>query len=342
MVKDTTAAPLISQAIKAYNSPQRTHYPLQGRYVSNLEAARFYLKAAHRYTSPEEQLDINITLANLMTFTGDIKGALTQYQTQLTFLPDNHPKRALLLNYLAVWHHANNDNLATTTYLNALERDFPLQASRTHQLITTIERVIHTPINYQTPSVPNTIPPSQHAIVILGHKLLPTGNISPMLEQRLATALSLANNHPQSMLIVSGGMAVNGKTEAMQMKAWLIEQGIDPQRIIKEDQATNTIDNARYSLHIVSRHNITVLTLVSASIHVHRSEILFRCCLASSPDGLWEKPVQTAITNINHLAVSDGLSPHSFPFGQTRYNCYIDALRGSGYSAFIFKNTTIT
>ncbi len=109
------------------------------------------------------------------------------------------------------------------------------------------------------------------------------------------------------------------------MKTWLVDQGISADRVIEEDQATNTIDNALFSLALLAQHQIHRATLISASIHVHRSQVLF--------DTLQWRENNTTI-HFTHCAVEDGLSPSSRPVGKVKRDCYIDALRCFGLPAF--------
>ena len=119
------------------------------------------------------------------------------------------------------------------------------------------------------------------------------------------------------------------------MQRWLVAKGINSRRIIKEDKATNTIENAQNSLELLQANGIRSATLASASIHVHRSQILFETVqhksrqLKPNSDRYSSKTI-----SFDHIAVNDGRSQENFPSGQTRINCYIDALRGYGMAAF--------
>ncbi|MGF1682215.1 YdcF family protein [Photobacterium minamisatsumaniensis] len=314
---------LIKQAFNAYNSPSRNNFQLHGEQVSNLYAVNYYLTQALLQAPKEQHTDIAITMANIETFRGQLEQAIDYYEQAL--LTANTQQRDIIHCYLATWYHFFDQQARSDGYLKKLtfqcttkNADVAIGATNT---LAIIERKLSQSIQYQH-EIETAAP---HAIVTLGYKLNGDGTIAKPLALRLEATRSLALLSPNSLIIVTGGVKTAGKTEAEQMEQWLINHGIAGERIIKEDQAANTIENAHYSLNLLHKHQIKHATLISASIHVHRSQILFEVIQSQHKD-----------SNIafNHLAVSDGLSPSSFPTGQIRINCYIDALRGYGLPAF--------
>ena len=89
---------------------------------------------------------------------------------------------------------------------------------------------------------------SKPAIVILGYGLKPDGTMRPILHTRVLTGLAVAQMFPQSPIIVTGGNPQNGKTEAGQMRKTLRLLGFPDDRIIVEDRANSTVQNARFSV----------------------------------------------------------------------------------------------
>lgn len=72
---------------------------------------------------------------------------------------------------------------------------------------------------------------------------------SAVLEMRLEKARLYLQEHPQTVVIVSGGQGpTEPVSEAESMKNWLMEKGIPNSRIIMEDKSTTTAENIRYSL----------------------------------------------------------------------------------------------
>ncbi|PFG17109.1 Ig-like domain-containing protein [Propionicimonas paludicola] len=125
-------------------------------------------------------------------------------------------------------------------------------------------------------SVPSGLPSKNHAFVVLGSALTSSGKVSAKLERRLKLALKAAQTYPHSTLLVSGGAPRNGKTEAAVMKAWLLDHGVDKDRIITETKSSSTVGNARYSMEILAdRGGFTSYTVVTDSSHIRRSSVLF-------------------------------------------------------------------
>jgi uncharacterized SAM-binding protein YcdF (DUF218 family) len=89
---------------------------------------------------------------------------------------------------------------------------------------------------------------SKPAIVILGYGLAPDGSMRAILQRRVMTGLIVAQFFPQSTIIVTGGNPQNGKTEAGQMRNMLTLLGFPADRIILEDKANSTVQNAQFSV----------------------------------------------------------------------------------------------
>ncbi|PSW06665.1 YdcF family protein [Photobacterium lipolyticum] len=318
---------LLHNALTAFNCPNRDSYPLQGRYVGNLEAVEYYLAQAIDLEPKQQKLQI--TLANMQTFRGDIELALHTYQHALSSATSVSEK-TLALIYLSVWHSHQGNLFESQQYLEQLvTADKPL-ADKVACLSRKIEGIVSTPVHYCPAELRENELPAEdkhfnHAIITLGFKLNDDGSMAPQLLQRLSLTVDLSKRYPHSVIIVTGGLEQAGITESQAMKAWLVEQGISANRVIEEDQATNTIDNARFSLALLERHHIHRATLVSASIHVHRSQVLF--------DTLQWREKHSTI-HFTHCAVEDGLFSVIRPTGKVKRDCYIDALRCFGLPAF--------
>ena len=325
----------IKLALEAYNSPHRHNFNLDDQSVSNLDAVLHYLKNALGTAAADETVNILMTMANMHSFQGKIDEAITGYEQAL--LTANQWQQIALHAYLAIWHHYQDNLKLVTRQLGYLEQLSHLknQCARDIQgVIKIIENALDKPICYRRPTSLNNLV-SPHAIVTLGYKLNSDGSIASPLQLRLEKTLELATQNPGSMIVVTGGLETAGVTEAEQMQRWLVAKGINSRRIIKEDKATNTIENAQNSLAHLQAKGIKSATLVSASIHVHRSQILFDTVQHKS---LQLKPNSdrhsSKTISFDHIAVHDGLSQESCPYGHTRINCYIDALRGYGMAAF--------
>ena len=108
-------------------------------------------------------------------------------------------------------------------------------------------------------------------VIILGCKTI-NGNPSVMLAARLDKAAEYLAENPQAVCIVTGGKGSDEiEAEAVTMERYLITKGIDKTRIYKEDRATNTEENIKYSKEIIEKEKLPEhVIIVSESYHVYR------------------------------------------------------------------------
>ena len=147
-------------------------------------------------------------------------------------------------------------------------------------------------------------------IVILGYGLNQDGSMPPILRRRVLTGLATAQFFPQSPIIVTGGNPRNGQTEAAQMRRMLLMLGFPDPRIIVEDRANSTVQNAQFSVPLAKQAGCTGIVLVTSSTHQGRADQNFIdaggtiLATVSYPDG-------DPTTNAAQL-VRDVLSPMLF------------------------------
>jgi len=118
------------------------------------------------------------------------------------------------------------------------------------------------------------------ALVILGGALNADGSMRDELLGRLHVGLDFARKYPNAYVVCTGGgTAKENKdvTEAGQMAAWLLEHGLEKNRLILEDRSLSTIDNAQYTLDILREQypQIASLAIVSSDYHIARASLLF-------------------------------------------------------------------
>lgn len=113
---------------------------------------------------------------------------------------------------------------------------------------------------------------SKPAIVILGYGLKPDGTMREILRRRVLTGLIVAQFFPQSPIIVTGGNPQNGKTEAGQMRNMLALLGFPANRIIVEDKANSTVQNARFSVPLAKEAGASGIILVTSTTHQGRAD----------------------------------------------------------------------
>ena len=92
-----------------------------------------------------------------------------------------------------------------------------------------------------------------------------------ILQTRVDQAALYLKKHPECRCIVSGGKGDDENiSEAEAMYRSLVKQGIEPERIIKEDQSTTTYENFRFSLNYI---NDTVI-VVTSEFHEFRAKMI--------------------------------------------------------------------
>lgn len=93
---------------------------------------------------------------------------------------------------------------------------------------------------------------------------------SLILKNRTKTACDYLLTHPTSRAILSGGMGAGERiTEAEAMRRLLTGWGIDESRLILEDKASNTRENALYSRELMDSPTASVVA-VSNAFHLRR------------------------------------------------------------------------
>lgn len=97
---------------------------------------------------------------------------------------------------------------------------------------------------------------------------------SAILQDRLDKSVGYLKNNPEVTAIVSGGLGRRAEiSEAEVMKRFLVEQGIKAERIIKEDKATSTHENIKYTKEILTELNAEYeINLLTSDFHIYRAE----------------------------------------------------------------------
>lgn len=113
-------------------------------------------------------------------------------------------------------------------------------------------------------------------VVILGAGL--NGDrVSKRLEGRLEKAFEYIKHNNKIKVLVSGGQGKDELiSEAAAMENYLVEKGIDKERIILEDKSTSTIENIKYSKALLKEKkeiNKTIL-LVTSDYHIFRAKMI--------------------------------------------------------------------
>lgn len=125
-------------------------------------------------------------------------------------------------------------------------------------------------------------------IIVLGCQI--RGDmITKSLRMRLDVAYEYASHNEDVVIIVSGGRGQGENTsEAEAMYNYLTQKGINGDRIIKEEQSTNTDENMYYSAKFIDNKEDKV-AIVTSNFHIFRAKLLAKAkglnniCAAASP-----------------------------------------------------------
>ena len=129
--------------------------------------------------------------------------------------------------------------------------------------------------------LPDGLPETDElCMVVLGFQLNPDGSMKDELIERLKVALASADKYPNAFIVCTGGgtAAENASaTEAGKMAEWLIDNRVDPQRVIVEDRSLTTAQNAIFTYQILTEQypQVKHLAIVSSDYHIATGALLF-------------------------------------------------------------------
>lgn len=116
-------------------------------------------------------------------------------------------------------------------------------------------------------------------MIILGAQVKPWGP-SVLLRDRLDTALDYLEDHPDIIIVVSGGKGADEHiSEAQCMYDYLTAHGADPAQVLMEDRSRNTWQNLRYTFALLEEEGLEPsmgqVLVVSNGFHLARVRMLF-------------------------------------------------------------------
>jgi len=116
-------------------------------------------------------------------------------------------------------------------------------------------------------------------LIILGAGLR-GDNITLVLQERLLKGIEYLEKYPAAKAVVTGGRGFGESiTEAEAMEGFLISRGVAPERIIKEDRATSTMENFLFSKELLKKSgkaDENRITVITNDFHMLRSKLLAR------------------------------------------------------------------
>ena len=136
---------------------------------------------------------------------------------------------------------------------------------------------------------------SADSLIILGAQVRgEPAKPSPVLKERLDTALIYLQNNPATKVVVTGGQGHDEMdSEANVMADYLISHGIDQDMIIREDESTNTMENL---LNAKKLTNLGQTVVVSNDFHLYRAKMLAKRIGINNVTGLAAKSTTSAKT----------------------------------------------
>jgi hypothetical protein len=181
-------------------------------------------------------------------------------------LLDETPDDTQALALQAVWSDYVGDPVTRDTALDRLDTIDAGMAAGTRNLLGAICAAVGT--------LPNPLPAlvaPQTGIVVLGYGLLPDGTMRPELVNRLQAAWLQAAAAPLAPIVVTGGNPQNGVPEAAAMAGWLIGHGIPAARVLVEDRAGSTVQNALFASGMLRAAGATSAVVVTSPNHIRRA-----------------------------------------------------------------------
>lgn len=214
-------------------------------------------------------IDLKFSLASTQIIQKKLPEAFQTYKQILNLEPNHFNTN---LEY-GVYSRVNGDERTYNRSISKLKR---IDVKKANEYVQKIKRTEDTMKEKFNVEVPANLPQKNHAIVILGYALAEDGSMQPTLIERLKAGLAIAKKYPNSKIIVSGGVPKQGITEADAMSKWLISQGIEKDRIILENNSTDTVENGLFSTAILEKENLKDVTLVTSASHMRRALTVFK------------------------------------------------------------------
>ncbi len=113
----------------------------------------------------------------------------------------------------------------------------------------------------------------QYPVLVAGLRLH-NNRISPEFKQRLDRVKQLPG---RPVIILLGGITANNTvSEAQAGEQYLLMQGVESDRIIKEQQSRHTLENMQYASALLRQRHSEAIAVISSRYHLYRLLILAR------------------------------------------------------------------
>ena len=219
-----------------------------------------------------QRLDLRFSIASTQIIQGKIDEAIATYDEIIKLDKNNFEARILKAMYAKV---SDKTKMYDQT-IKVLKEKFPNKTEAYLKKFENAERNTNLALNYVES------PKEKDFIVTLGYALNADGTMHDILIKRLDQTYLAAIANPDAKIIVSGGVQKSGVTESYLMKKWLIEKGIDANRIIPEDKSKDTVDNALNSVEILKVNNAKNIILITSASHIRRAKTIFEEAISNA------------------------------------------------------------
>jgi uncharacterized SAM-binding protein YcdF (DUF218 family) len=111
--------------------------------------------------------------------------------------------------------------------------------------------------------------------VVLGARVLASGEASPALRERVDKAVALYRQGLAPALVFTGGVAGTLPSEAAAARALAVEAGVPPTACHLEERSHSTLQNAQGAAPMLRSLGARRVLLVSDGYHLRRGAALF-------------------------------------------------------------------
>lgn len=167
-------------------------------------------------------------------------------------------------------------------------------------------------VNYGSDQLTNMVP---DVIAVFGQSPNPDGTPSPALLTRLEKTKEMAERYPDIPIVLSGGPVRYKYAEADVMAKWLIENGINPDRLILDDIARDTPGNAVGMVKAFKEIGARKVLAIGTILHLPRATTVLKVY------------ADTVGYDITIDSAGGGTSPSESKKEVERLYTYVNALR---------------
>ena len=187
-----------------------------------------------------------------------------------------------MIEELAVYYgtYGSEAEEKTAELLGELYAADPVSGAKWESIMQ-IWKTVNTDPEIHENILPDGLPETDELCMIaLGFQLNADGSMKDELIERLKVVKASAEKYPNAIVVCTGGGTASENpdaTEAGEMAKWLVENGVDPQRVIVENRSLTTAQNAIYTWQILTEQypQVKQLAIISSDYHIATGALLF-------------------------------------------------------------------